>query len=537
MNLRRFLFLFCLWIVSVSLYAGNLDGYLIILHTNDIHGRCIAGENCWGYAGIKSAKESLAERGAEVILADAGDFSQGTSAVNFSRGASAVEYMNKAGYDAAALGNHEFDWGFENIYSVLKKADFSVISANIMREKESESIFKPNCIFTLKNGQKIGFFGLETPSCATGVHPDKIKGLKFAGYKEMYEIAQKQTDILKENKCSLVVCLGHLGIDELTEPNTSYDLIKNTCGIDLFIDGHSHSVLKNGMNVNSTLLVSSGCHGEYLGYVVYRETEKGPEYVKCGLADPKCKEFPFEGSAGTDKELADLILSDQKKMEEKYSRPIGETQIFLNGERDPGNRTEETNFGDLITDAFLWKTGADCAIINGGGIRSSLNTGKISMLDLKTVFPFGNELVVLKAKGSEILEALEASMCVTPAAIGGFPQISGIETVLDTNIQYEKGEMYPDTTVYAPKKPGSRVTIKKIGGKDFDPNAFYTVATVDFVGAGGDTYYAFKYPYKNAGYSLGIMTEEVLAEYIEKKLGGKIGKEYEVPQGRLTILK
>ena len=170
----------------------------------------------------------------------------------------------------------------------------------------------------------------------------------------------------------------------------------------------------------------------------------------------------------------------------------------------------ETNLGDFACDAILWAAQQAmgdqvvAAVTNGGGIRASIKAGDISMNDMKTVFPFGNEVATLTVKGSELLEALEAATCTTPDAIGAFPQVAGIEFTVDTSVPYENGEMYPDSTYYAPAKPGARVTIQTVGGEPFDAEKLYTIATNDFTAAGGDTYYAFRYANQTTCYKTGL---------------------------------
>ena len=157
------------------------------------------------------------------------------------------------------------------------------------------------------------------------------------------------------------------------------------------------------------------------------------------------------------------------------------------------------------------------------------------MLTMKTVFPFGNEVAVLTVTGAELLEALEAATCSTPEAIGAFPQVAGIEFTIDTSVPYENGEQYPDSTYFAPAKPGSRVTIATVGGQPFDAEALYTIATNDFTAAGGDTYYAFKYAFQTTGYKTGVALEDALVNYTSTVLDGTIGEQYADPQGRITV--
>jgi len=215
---------------------------------------------------------------------------------------------------------------------------------------------------------------------------------------------------------------------------------------------------------------------------------------------------------------------------------------LFNGERSPGVRTEETNLGDFCADAMLWASQqlvgkqVVAAIANGGGIRTSIAVGDVTMNDMKTVFPFGNTLVTLDVTGAELLEALEAATFITPEAISAFPQVSGITFTVDTTVPFAQGKQYEDSTYYAPADPGSRVTIATVGGKAFDPEAVYTICTNNYTAGGGDTYATFKYPYQQTGYDTTKALEDALMDYVTEVLDGTIAVPYDAPQSRITII-
>ena len=220
------------------------------------------------------------------------------------------------------------------------------------------------------------------------------------------------------------------------------------------------------------------------------------------------------------------------------------TEVMLDGNRAPGVRTQETNLGDFAADAILWAAKqavgddkVDAALTNGGGIRASIEAGEVNMLTMKTVFPFGNEVATLTLTGAELLEALEAATWSTPESIGAFPQVAGIEFTIDTTVPYENGEQYADSTYFAPANPGARVTIATVNGQPWAADAVYTIATNDFTAAGGDTYYAFAYPYTQTGYKTGVALEDALVTYTQTVLNGVIGEQYAEPAGRITIIK
>ena len=174
------------------------------------------------------------------------------------------------------------------------------------------------------------------------------------------------------------------------------------------------------------------------------------------------------------------------------------------------------------------------AIVNGGGIRASIASGSITKKDINTVLPFGNTITVVYVTGRELLEALEASTYCTPTAVGGFPQVAGIEFTVDTSKPYDaQDETYPASTYYGPKTI-NRVTINNINGNAFDENAVYAVITNNFMAAGGDTYYAFASATNQ--FDTGIPLDEAVMSYITEKLGGVVGEEYASPFGRIHVI-
>ena len=505
--------------------GGSMEGTVVILHTNDVHGAI------GGYAKVAAVKDAYEALGAYVLLVDAGDFSQGDPTVSVSEGATAVELMNLAGYDVAAPGNHEFDYGYANLASLADKAEFPIVAANVLYN--GKVAFEANVTFTAPNGIKIGVFGLDTPETATKAHPAKIKGVTFLAGQELFDCAQKQVDALKADGCDYIVCLGHLGIDDESIGNRSIDLLEKVKGIDVFIDGHSHSTLEDvqkaadGRAFNGTL-TSTGTKLASVGVVTI-----DPAANKI-LAETVKLETLTEAVQA----VADRAAAIQKQIDDDYGAKFATTAVELDGVK-ANVRSGETNLGDLITDALVWgakKNGeqVDAAVTNGGGIRATIAAGDITKKDVNTVLPFGNTLSIVKVTGAELLEALEASTYCTPETIGGFPHVSGIEFTVDTTKAYDQGDQYPGSTYYAPKSI-QRVSIQSVGGKAFDAKAVYTIATNDFMASGGDTYYAFSAASVN--YDLGVPMDEVVMDFIKTELKGTVTAEaYGAPAGRITIV-
>ena len=514
------LFLALVMVLALAIPAGateteqDLTGHIVILHTNDVHGAI--GE----YAKVAALKQAYQAAGAYVLLADAGDFIQGDPTVSASQGKTAIELMNLAGYDVATPGNHEFDYGYPNLMTLAGEADFPILAANV--RYDNAAALGDQTTFTTTDGKKIGIFGLDTPETATKAHPDKIKGVSFLAAQEMFDCAQAQVDALKADGCDYIICLGHLGIDAESTGNRSIDLLEKVTGIDVFIDGHSHSTLEeikeatNGTGkVGDTVLTSTGTKLANVGMV---DISPDGTISTSSLATSELTVTPDAKVAARAEEI-------QKEIDADYGTVFAKTEVALDGEK-ANVRTGETNLGDLIADAMLWQAGlldegVDAAVTNGGGIRASIAAGDITKKDINTVLPFGNTLYVVKVTGAELLEALEASTYCTPEAIGGFPQVAGIEFTVNTGAQFDTKELYPGST-YGKPASINRVMIQTVGGEAFNPEETYTIVTNDFMGAGGDTYYAFKAA--SSGYDSGVPLDEVVMDYITSELKGVVSQ-------------
>lgn len=506
--------------------TNDLTGHIVILHTNDVHGGIA------GYAKLAAVKESYTASGAYTLLVDAGDYIQGDPTVSASQGKTAIELMNSTGYDAATVGNHEFDYGYANLKTISAQANFPILAANV--QYNGATAFDSHTIFTAANGKKIGVFGLETPETATKAHPAKIQGVTFVGGQDMMKLAQTEVDTLKAAGCDYVICLGHLGIDAESTGNRSIDVLNAVTGIDVFLDGHSHSTLDQiKAATNGTGKVGNA----YL-------TSTGTKLANVGVVDIApdgtitTSNVPLDTLTAENADTAAVIQRIQQQVDADYGAVFAQSEVQLNGEKAQV-RTGETNLGDLITDAMLWQAGTlgekvDAAISNGGGIRASLSVGGLTKKDINTVLPFGNTLYLVKLTGAQLLEALEASTCSLPESIGAFPQVSGIEYTVNTGAKFSSTENYPGST-YGKPNAVNRVTIQSVGGAAFDPAETYTIVTNDFLGAGGDTYYTFKS--SPVGYDTGVPLDEVLMDYITAQCKGTITKAaYGQTAGRIHMI-
>lgn len=467
---------------------------ITILHTNDTHGRLKADNKIIGIDTVAAIKNNTENS----ILVDAGDTIHGLPFVTLSKGQDAVDLLNEAGYEYIVPGNHDFNYGYSRLMELFKNSvtlksgenKLRLLASNI--NKDGKSVFEANHIKEMEvNGKtvKVGFFGIATQETAYKTNPNNVKGIEFTS---PVDAAKEQVEDLENQGADVIVALSHVGTDESSDP-TAYDVIKAVDGIDVYVDGHSHTTFKNGEKVNDTLLVSTGEYLSNLGKVEI-ELDENNEVVNA-TASLITKE---EASKVTpDAKVAAKIAEIDKAQGEVLSEVIGKNTIELDGERN-SVRFGETNLGNLITDAMMDETGADLAITNGGGIRASIKVGDITKGDIVSVLPFGNFVVTKQLTGAQIKEVLEFGVRSYGESLGGFPHIAGIKFVVD------------------PSKPvGDRIISLTINGEALDMNKTYTVATNDFTAAGGDDYPCFAdVPTINEYSSL----EEILANFI-KTLG------------------
>lgn len=484
---------------------ADKNNKITILHTNDMHGRLQKNDKVIGLdvvAAIKNQTENA-------ILVDAGDTIHGLPFVTLSKGQDALDLLNAAGYEYMVPGNHDFNYGYERLLELFQNAKVKSgstklrpLSGNI--KKDGKSLFNPSAIKVMNvNGKevKVGFFGITTEEASYKTHTGNVKGLKF---EDPRITAKEEVKNLKAQGADVIIALGHIGVDESSDP-TSEDIIRDVDGIDVFVDGHSHTAFKEGKKVNNTMLVSTGEYLSNLGKVEI-ELDENNDVVD---VDATLIDKSQTASIKPDPTVESMITKIENEQKEALSVKVGETETYLEGSREKV-RFGETNLGNLITDAMLNETGADVALTNGGGIRSSIDKGDITKGDIVNVLPFGNFIVTKKLTGAQIKEVLEFGVENYGVSFGGFPHVGGMKYVVD------------------PEQPvGQRIVSLKVNGKDIDMNKTYTVATNDFTAAGGDGYPVFdKLPILNEYSTL----SESLENYI-KKLGTVNYKESE---GRIT---
>ncbi|AGB41077.1 5'-nucleotidase/2',3'-cyclic phosphodiesterase-like hydrolase [Halobacteroides halobius DSM 5150] len=482
-----FLVLLVLCLVSSVALAKTID--LTIFHTNDTHAHVEEGKYAgMGFAKIATIVKQARKEVTNVLLLDAGDTFHGTSFANLNEGKSIAKIYNKLGYDVLVPGNHDFNYGHHRLAKLNKMTEFPIISANIVKADNQRAFrFQPGEIKNI-NGVKVAILGLTTPETTYKTHPKNVAGLEF---KDPIKTAKGMVNLIKKkSNPDLIIALTHLGLSEGSK-YTSKRLAQEVPGIDLIVDGHSHTKLEKGKLINNTPIVMAGEYTESLGVV--NLTIKDGKLVK-GRADLITKEEA--ANVKKDKKMLQLIADIKAKNKEITSTVIGKTAVKLNGARED-IRTGETNLGDLVANAMLEAVVADIAITNSGGIRASIPQGKITKGEVLKVLPFNNYVIVKKVKGRVILEAIEHGISKYPAHEGLFPQVAGL------------------SFMFNPSQPaGKRGLALQINDNPIDPDQYYKVAINDFMAAGGDGYRMFKEAktIQEAG-----SLDEIVIDYIKER--------------------
>ncbi|WP_019243110.1 MULTISPECIES: 5'-nucleotidase C-terminal domain-containing protein [Bacillus] len=506
---------------------GHGDNFLLsLMHTNDTHAHLDQ------VAKRVTAVKEVRSKAPSAVLIDAGDVFSGTLYFNEFRGQADLQFMNLMKYDMMTMGNHEFDLGsspegHKALANFVKGASFPIISSNvnysqdenlkglysdeITAEPKGGQIF--NGLVKTINGQKVGFFGLTTEETKDISSPVKVT---FSNYIKEAKEAVEAFEKLGVNK---VVAVTHIGYDDNPAYDNDLTLAAEVDGLDVIVGGHSHTELKQpvvvekdskGNKKDPTIIVQAFQYNEFLGTV-------DVEFDKDGKIVGQAGKLIKIAEQKEDKEAAELLKKYSSKIEELKNTPTGATAIkaldnprIKDDPNAPSVRKNETELGNLITDGMLDKAkeynkDTVIAMQNGGGIRSDIDKGEITLGEVLTVLPFGNTLATMKLKGSEIVEALEHSVSTYPRENGGFLHVSGMKFTFDSS-----------------KPAGSRVQKVEVKGtdgtfKELDANAEYVIATNAFTAKGGDGYDVFKKAY-DAGRvtDLGLADWENLRDYVSK---------------------
>lgn len=452
--------LLCIMFLALLL-CGATTGWteetkrLRILYLNDFHGYAEphrpagSSQPTGGIAALAQEAQRLRE-GQPTLLLSAGDMIQGNQWANFFQGESSIRVMNALGFDALVLGNHEFDFGLEVLQQRLAEAAFPVLGANV----EGLSGVRPYLLKEI-GGWKVLIIGVVTEDTPWMTHPRNVAGLSFLPPEE----ALRRIPPEIKAQADLVVVLSHLGLP------ADRRLARQIPGIHLIVGGHTHTRIERPLTVNGTWIVQAWEHGKALGCLDLVRAEGKVTLAEGRLID-------IDPGRGTAPEIAALVETYGSRVRAALDEVIGEALVDLDGK---GARERETNLGNLLTDLLRRETGADAAVLNGGGIRADIFRGPIRVRQIMDVLPFNNFPVVLRLTGREIAETLEHGVSDSGGHGGKFPQVSGV------------------AFAYRPSLPsGRRVLNVEIGGRPLEPARIYTVATNDFLAAGGDGYAVLK---------------------------------------------
>ena len=519
---------------------------VVVLFTSDAHCGIDQG---FGYAGLAAIRQSLEEEGSHVVLVDNGDSIQGEPIGTMTTGEALIELMNTVGYDIAVPGNHEFDYGMDRFLELTEKANFPYISANF--NKEGELVFAPYVIKEF-DGVKIAFVGVTTPKTITSSTPKYFQdeeGNFIYGFmqdetgEKLYAAVQTAVDAARAEGAAYVVALGHLGNEEACAPWTYADVIANTTGIDALLDGHSHDTDQVQMeNKDGQTVLRSGCGTKLAGIGCLRIGKDGKLSTELFLWNNKTA---APALLGIRNDAYTAVKTAQDALTEKLSEVVAQTAVELTindptAKKDDGSpirivRSQETNLGDLCADAYRNLSGAQIAFVNGGGIRTSIKQGDITLNDILKVHPFGNAMCVIEASGQQILDALEWGARAVPSESGGFLQVSGLTYEIHTYV--ESSAKADENTMFAGVEGEYRVKNVMVGGEPLDLEKTYTLASHNYMlKNGGDGYSMF------GGCKLlqdeVMLDNQVLINYITGSLGGVVGEEYAEPygEGRIVIV-
>lgn len=522
----------------------QLEKDVVVLFTSDVHCGIDQG---FGYAGLAAIRQSMEDAGNHVVLVDNGDSVQGEPIGTMTTGEALIELMNVVGYDLAIPGNHEFDYGMDRFLELTEKADFPYISANF--NKDGELVFAPYLVKEF-DGVKIAFVGITTPKTITTSTPKYFQdedGNFIYGFmqdesgEKLYAAVQSAVDAAREEGAAYVIALGHLGNEQACEPWTYADVIGNTTGIDALLDGHSHDTDQVEMvNKDGQTVLRSGCGTKLAGVGCLRIGKDGKLSTELFLWNNKT-DAPTLLGIHNDADAA--VKSAKDALGDKLSEVVAKTAVELTindpvATKDDGSpirivRRAETNLGDLCADAYRELSGAQIAFVNGGGIRTSIKEGDITLNDILKVHPFGNAMCVIEATGQQILDALEWGARAVPSESGGFLQVSGLSYEIHTYI--ESSAKADENTMFAGVEGEYRVKNVMVGGEPLELDKTYTLASHNYMlKNGGDGFSMF------AGCNVlqdeVMLDNQVLINYITGVLDGVVGQEYADPYGAGRII-
>ena len=489
-----------------------------------------------------------------VLLVDAGDFIQGANLGSLSKGEYIVELMNEVGYDAVALGNHEFDYGIPTLEERSSEIECGFICCNLTNTEMGKKLYDPYKIFDFGDEQ-IAFVGVTTPdtfasSTPTFFQNDKGEYIYDFGQKDtdLYGIVQENVDKAREEGADRVILLAHLGENNVAEKWSSKAVAANTVGVDAVISGHSHEVTL-GLTVNNkegkpVQIVQTGTKLNKIGKMTISGDDIDIELVDTvpeptedmGLAADSWKKTEDRDGRYIDTAVSGKITELEGKLWELISQKIGHSNFKLwDSDPETGDRrvrNGETNLGNFVTDALRDAYGTDIAFINGGGLRASIEAGDISFGGVFNVLPFGNTTCSAKITGKQLLDYLEYSVKGYPNEEGCFSSVSGIEFSFDPNVK--SSVVTDDYGDFKGVDGEYRVKEVLVNGKPLDLEKTYTAASISYLLQGGGDAHILSGHCEIIEERSGSDADFV-AEYIKALENGEIPEKYRVPYGEGRI--
>ena len=524
-------------VVSDAAVVSSVDkSDIVILYDNDVH--CEVD----GYVEMAAIKKELQSQSKYVSLVSCGDFVQGGVIGSISKGEAIVKIMNNIGYDVVTLGNHEFDYAIPQLKSLMLDLDAKVVSSNFLKKSTGKPVFSS---YTIKKygKTKVAFVGVTTPETFTKSTPAYFQNSKgefiydFCGDatgKALYKRVQTAVNAARKNGADYVVALTHLGTESVTKRWSAQSLVKNTYGIDVVLDGHSHSTVESLKVKNkkgkSVTISSTGTKFANVGELVI--TKKGKITTKLI-------------SLGEDEETKSYVEGIKDEYNKLLEEVIGKTEVDLTTLDADGNRAvrnAETNLGDFCADAFRSVMDADIGMMNGGGIRANIAAGNLTYNNMLSVCPWSNYGCVIEATGQQIKDALEMGAKNYPEESGGFLQVSGLKYTIDASVP-SSVVTNTDTGMFEKVNGKYRVTdiqvwnAQKSAYEPIDLQSTYTVAGTNYtLRNNGDGYTMFD-GCKVLKYNT-MVDNDVLRVYLTDVLKGVVDEQYKDPagQGRITII-
>lgn len=516
-------------IMPFSAFSAQKSDDIVILYENDVH--CEID----GYSKLSAMKKELMGTHNHVAVVSSGDYIQGSSIGTISRGEYIVRLMNLVGYDAVALGNHEFDFKLDRLGELVDMMNTKPICANFERLSDGTPYFEPYRIVSYGDVD-IAYIGITTPTTTTSSSPAQFRDennklIVTFHASDLAPTVQKHVDAARAEGADYVIALSHLGDKE--PAHNAHELIPEISGVDVFLDAHSHSVIEHNVikdkNGEDVIVSSTGTKFENIGKLTISDGVITTELIK---TDTYEKTDP----------VVDACLAE---INEEYAalgnKKIAYSEVDLITHDADGNRivrVGETNLGDFVADAIRTVLGADIAYMNGGGLRAPISKGEVTYNDLLNVLPYNNCPVMIEAKGQAIWDMLELTTCDWPGERGGFPHVSGIKfsvnTAIESSVTFDENNMF--VSVDGEYRVYNVQVLDRESGeyKPLDPDKTYTLAGQNHSllnGGGSITMFNGAKVVKNTG----EIDVDVITTYITEHLGGVIGTQYATVSPNITF--